>query len=163
MKGKRKVGWIGGIVLGIAVVLILALIWVAMAVHKQHMKERIEAVMSADVALFAIGDPLYNTGDPLGNAGKEVALSEEEAQELRLLLGEIQETGYRTGEEKKQMGGAWDAYIKVRTATGETQYIWFTETVFYYMDGKVAVCFDPTDAEAYDMLYKKIQTMLRMK
>ncbi|MBQ8358081.1 MAG: hypothetical protein IJX39_09800 [Clostridia bacterium] len=160
MKKNWKIYVIGSSLIALALIIVLLAVFLPKIVHRSEMKDLFESILAPDPAFVTVGDPLYNTGDALGNRGKEVILEGETRTEVLDLIAALSEGGYRIAAEEKKTSGAWDLSLRVRSATGETLYLYFTESTFYYMNDTLAVHFEPKDAALYATLYEKMNAIL---
>ena len=158
---KWKIYLIGGIAILAAVLILLASVFIPMAMKKSDMGELLAKVQEGD--LISIYDPLYETGDVLGNKGKEVVLTESELQEIKSLLQAVTNSGYEYRQEKTFMAGATGLCLKVRIGDKETVHLWLAEREFYQMEGELAICFSASNKENYTALYQKAKNLIATK
>ena len=157
---KWKIYLIGGIAILVAVLILLASVFIPMAMKKSDMGELLAKVQEGD--LVAVNDPLYENGDVLGNKGKEVVLSDTELQEVKALLRTVMDSGYEYRQEKTFLGEATGLRLTVRIGE-ETVFLWFSEREFYQMQGELAICFRANNNKDYMALYQRLQELLATK
>lgn len=157
MKNK-KIYFIGGAIIALAILIILSVTVLPAAVHKAKMGEMLD--LAASTARLSVGDPLFETGDVLGNKGKEILLEGESLGDVTALLTQLTKGGYRTAGTQKMTGGTLAMNLKARTDTGETLILYFEETRFFYLNNTTAIFFEAKSESAYRALYQKMISCL---
>lgn len=155
---NKKVYLIGGVIIALAVLIVLICTLVPIAVQKNRMGKLLDDIASS--AQISVRDPLFETGEILGNKGKEILLSEEERLEVKAMLKQLSENGYRSKDTQKMPGGTMAMSLKARTDTNGSIILYFEETRFYYMEKENAVLFEAKDADAYLVFYQKLISYL---
>lgn len=155
---NKKVYLIGGVIIALAVLIVLICTLEPIAVQKNRMGKLLDDIASS--AQISVRDPLFETGEILGNKGKEILLSEEEQLEVKAMLKQLSENGYRSKDTQKMPGGTMAMSLKARTDTNGSIILYFEETRFYYMEKENAVLFEAKDADAYLVFYQKLISYL---
>ncbi|MBE6604931.1 MAG: hypothetical protein E7639_04415 [Ruminococcaceae bacterium] len=149
----------GIVILFVAVFIIFITIAVPHVRENRILEDKVHALLYSDYERVVVSDPLYkNAATPL-DRGAEVLLSTAQVQQMRVLLQDVVQSGFRNVDNKSGAGGAWDMKCQLRAPDGTRTDLYFTEhEVYFYADG-TAFCFAPKDLSAYDALFAYMSSL----
>lgn len=164
LKGKNVGVTVAGIViLTLALIIIFFTVFVPRLHENRILRERVELLLTAEYERMLISNPLMESQGTIADRGVQIMLTDEEVRLLREKLAVVEEAGFTNADNIAMIEGAWDTKWQIRTAAGEYESLYFTESgIYFYADG-TAFCFEPKDLTAYDVFYACMREMLIAK
>ena len=157
---KRKTTLVGIALVALAVLIILASVFLPRLGAKRDMKERLEAAASPTVQYVAVLDPHHQNQGLLAGNGKEVLLQGEALQNVQRLLLQLS-AQMRFSKTTKEMAAGIDLRITVKGADGSTTLLYFEKDRFYFIEGERVHYFTPKDTQAYEALLQALYAALQ--
>ena len=160
MQKKSKVTLIGCAIIAVTLILILCAVFLPRLSAKRDMKALLAATLSPDSSHMTYTDPNYENEGFLAGEGREAQLTGETLAAVHEALAVLSEDFSFEKREKELMSGL-DRRLWVKTAQGENVQIYFTDTVFYFIDGEITYYFTPKSTENYVALLDAMQGALQ--
>ena len=154
--------WVGVGVILVAVLIILAVIFLPRLAAKSDMEALFEIAMASDAQYVMLVDPTYKHPGILAGEGREIRLEGDARTNAQTVLAAMaQDFSY---EKKESAGfGAFGTHLLVKGADGRIAKIYLAQELFYAeLEGSVYY-FRPGDAQGYATFYHSMMSYLQMQ